>query len=470
MEDIRRLRIAVVGSGMAGLVTAYLLQRDKKQRYAVTLFEEGNDFSLDAASLSVPNRRGDGHERVDLPMRAFAGGFYQNLKAMYDHLQVPYHQKPFLFTFSKIVTQSDGASKQNEAVPYFVHSSNNHRLPPIKPEGMSTIEHIFEILYLLVWYAWFTFCCFYVTPKPVAQGSECETFERYLQRIMLPSHFTNYYLLPLMSSVATCPHSAVLNFPARDIVDYKKKTHRAQHYAVSNGVGVVQRRLARGLTSRMCARILEVKPLGPTIKISWMNTRPGVGTVTEETFDRVILAVAPNVVGSIYEPLRASMRFLPTLRVESMVRIGCQSRNVATYSDKRYVGVADRDSDEKGAQMIHLRTTLGDDARTEAVEEKSYGARVITCPFTSIDAGEVVHASRFTRVLRTPKSRRILNEVFQNEGPNWYPGDEKRPYWKNGDQGVWLVGGWCWDGMVLLEGCVVSAMRVAKAFDVEVPW
>jgi hypothetical protein len=44
------------------------------------------------------------------------------------------------------------------------------------------------------------------------------------------------------------------------------------------------------------------------------------------------------------------------------------------------------------------------------------------------------------------------------------------PQWRSGDDNVYLVGGWCWDGMVLLEGCVVSAMRVADALGVEVPW
>lgn len=32
-------RVAVVGSGMAGLVTAYLLNRDPEQRYNVEVFE-----------------------------------------------------------------------------------------------------------------------------------------------------------------------------------------------------------------------------------------------------------------------------------------------------------------------------------------------------------------------------------------------------------------------------------------------
>jgi 2-polyprenyl-6-methoxyphenol hydroxylase-like FAD-dependent oxidoreductase len=39
MEKERPIRVAIVGSGMAGLVTAYLLHQDPHQRYQVKLFE-----------------------------------------------------------------------------------------------------------------------------------------------------------------------------------------------------------------------------------------------------------------------------------------------------------------------------------------------------------------------------------------------------------------------------------------------
>lgn len=40
MEKSRRQTVAVVGSGMAGLTTAYLLHRDPQQRYRVILLEK----------------------------------------------------------------------------------------------------------------------------------------------------------------------------------------------------------------------------------------------------------------------------------------------------------------------------------------------------------------------------------------------------------------------------------------------
>lgn len=42
----RKIKVAVVGTGMAGLVTAYLLSHDEQNRYAVTLFEKVSSHCL----------------------------------------------------------------------------------------------------------------------------------------------------------------------------------------------------------------------------------------------------------------------------------------------------------------------------------------------------------------------------------------------------------------------------------------
>lgn len=39
MESQQQVKVAVVGSGMAGLVTAHLLKQDRRQRFLVKVFE-----------------------------------------------------------------------------------------------------------------------------------------------------------------------------------------------------------------------------------------------------------------------------------------------------------------------------------------------------------------------------------------------------------------------------------------------
>ncbi|KAF2020649.1 FAD/NAD(P)-binding domain-containing protein [Aaosphaeria arxii CBS 175.79] len=460
----KKLQVAIVGSGMAGLVTAYLLSNDPHQRYAVKIFESGKTLSLDSASVSIPNATKTAFNRVDLPMRAFAGGFYSNLKAMYDHLGVKYHSQPFLFEFAKSPTKlgsrlrSDSQS-QLPASSYFVHASNLHETPPPRPRALPFISYILEVVYLLVCYAWFSLCCFLVAPLDGLQGAE--SLEEYLRRTWVPEYFISYYVLPLISSVTTCPHQSLLGFPASDVIGYKRRTHNAPHYTVSNGVNTVQERLIKGVNYELSAPISKVTPTGNRVKLTWKKVDSNDAEDQEETFDKVIMAVAPDIVGQIFGPLQHFMRRIPTVMVESVV-----------HSDKTMLKQGSSLEQRKsrlGAQLIYLRTTTDNIHQTESHHVQNCGSIVTTCPIDKIDDEHTIHSATFTRVLRTPESKRIVNSIFRDT-PNFAGAEKSNSLWKNGDDNVFLVGGWCWDGMVLLEGCIVSAMRVANALNVEIPW
>lgn len=70
-----RLKVAIVGTGMAGLVAAHRLSREDVE---VHLFERGAQLGLDANSISVPADGEDGGDlRVDVPMRSFNAGEFR---------------------------------------------------------------------------------------------------------------------------------------------------------------------------------------------------------------------------------------------------------------------------------------------------------------------------------------------------------------------------------------------------------
>lgn len=410
-------------------------------------------------------------DRIDVPMRAFAEGYYENLISMYRYLDVRFRSQPFVFSFEKdaVSRTSNGRSPES----YFVHTSNSHRLPPMRPQGIHPVVWILRTLYVAVWYFWWSFCCSMVPPTPASKTRECESLSEYIRRIKLPNHFVQFYLLPLLSSVATCSHKDLLQFPAKDLTDYKKRSAGKNHYTVA-GVHEVQRRLGAGLDAKFSATVTKVEALPDgRLKVAW---RMSELVVHDEIFDRVVLAVAPDVVGRIFETLEKAMKRIPSATVRNFVQGEGVTLSTDTNGLDRYLSTDEKKSDRhasrlaRAAQTIHFRTStsLG---QTESIHVHPSGAMVTTCPLgDSASTQNVLCSAQFQRALRTPLSRRVVNNMFEKNLAYLPLLSDKESAWRNSDNNVWLVGGWCWDGMVLLEGCVVSAMRVARDFDVDVPW
>ncbi|PFH61595.1 hypothetical protein XA68_16945 [Ophiocordyceps unilateralis] len=447
---------------------------DDQHRYRVTLFDKADSLSLDSASVTVRHGETGVDERVDLPMRACAGGYYDSLLRMCRHLGIPLHPVRFLFVFAAMLPTNPSwrceAPRSDDvgSVPgsYFVYASNLHRVLPPRPAGCGVLLYWFEMLYLVICQAWFIAICFLVPPrtKPVA-----ETLGEYVQRTRLPRRFVTHYLVPLMSSVSTCSHAEMLDFPASDVVDYKRLSHGQQHYAFCGGVRRVQSRLVEGVQDvRLGSRVTDIEVSRGRLLVHWHSTGDGPPSASDEFFDRVVLAVAPDVAASIFRPLASVLGKIPTKRVESSVL----SRQPGAFSVADCQGLTARCSfrggDAQPAQVVTLQTRFaGSASTTQAIHAMPSDLLVLTCPFEPATESEMVlHEASFTRTLRTPESRAIVRSIMGTGGPGEAPGCG----WMNGEDNVWLAGSWCWDGMVLLEGCVVSAMRVAHGFGVRISW
>lgn len=377
-------------------------------------------------------------------MRAFAGGFYSNLIRLYNHLGVAYHSQSFLFSFSRLAP----SFSRKSADSYMVHASNFHQTPR-PPQDRDLVSWALEGIYVLACYLWFTVCCFFVPPLSTSPG---ETLDQYLLRIRLPRYYVASYLLPLISSVCTCSHAQLLQFPASDVLDYKKRTHRQDHYVVSDGVHAVQEKLLRGLDVRLGVQSTRVSPTKSGVEIA---IRSSTGEESTERFDLAVLAVSPDIAASIFPPLQSTLSDIPTTTVDTVAHTDYAAISPTLHATAK-PGIS---AGSLPSQRIQF---LSSNNSTESVHEQPNSVLVTTNPLSSIDRSKVIRSATFTRVLRTPQSRLLVNDLFDQK--------EKPRGWRSGDDGVYLAGGWCWDGMVLLEGCVVSAMRIAADLGVEIPW
>ncbi|KAJ5673994.1 hypothetical protein N7462_009433 [Penicillium macrosclerotiorum] len=467
--QLRRPRtVAVVGTGMAGLATAHLLHQDSQDRYQVTLLEKRDQISLSAESIEIPTRD-ENHATVwaDVPMRAFAGGFYQNLIRMYDHLDIQYHAQPFLFSFTRLPQRQQPCSTTSCIPgPQMVYASNFHQVPPI-PRTLDLLQWFVEAVYAVVCYCWFTFCVFFIAPydEDLQNETPSETFGHYLRRVRMPQYYVINYLLPLISSVCTCTHQELLCFPASDILDYKRRTHRQQHFVVAAGVQSVQKKLLDGLDVRLGIQLTHVIPKDGGVEIQYLTAD---GNSSSEQFDLVVLAVSPDVAAYLLPDLTSQLSAIPTTLVETVAHTD-QSSIIpmlqATGSSTSKARRSFRGTLSTTMQRIHL---LSNENLTEAVHEQANSLLVTTNPLLPLDKSKILRSARFVRVLRSPLSRLLVNSMFQNRQERFSSSSPKS--WRSGDKGIYLAGGWCWDGMVLLEGCIVSAMRVAADLGVDVPW
>lgn len=412
-----------------------------------------DQLSLDSASYTLEAATDELPHRVDIPMRAFDDNYHINLKRMYDFLGIDYVSPKFLYSLSRICPSSG-----KREPPYFVHSSSNHQVPPIRPRSRSRMDWIAETLYLTVCYFWFIVCCFVIGPKGKSVSCGDESFRRYLERIRLPQYFSRRYLLPLLSSMTTCSHAELLDFPAIDVVDYATRTYRQPHYTVVGGVHRVQARISDGLAIRLHSTVTAVEAAGTRCRITWIDSQND--KVSSAEYDHVIMAVTPDVVAAIFKPLEKPLRSIPTVKGDCIVHC-----DTSILPDGGLLCTEAK----KALEPPEIMYMVSDNNSTESVHIHRSSVMVTNFPIEPINSNKIIHRARLTRVLRTVRSREVVNRIFSaSQSQNTL--SEKEQLWRNGDGNVWLVGAWCWDGMVLLEGCIVSAMRVAACLGVDIPW
>ncbi|GAA6014007.1 hypothetical protein JCM10207_000204 [Rhodosporidiobolus poonsookiae] len=132
------VRVAVIGTGLAGLATAYLLAQPNEDArshpaplYDIHLFEKSDKLGMDAASLSLKQGHEQGQdddERVDVPMRSINGGSHSRVKKLYERLGVPLVESEFSYSFSTLFSPPSRSSR-----PPSSSRSPSPLPPPLSP-------------------------------------------------------------------------------------------------------------------------------------------------------------------------------------------------------------------------------------------------------------------------------------------------------------------------------------------------
>ncbi|CED83704.1 hypothetical protein [Phaffia rhodozyma] len=252
----RAIKVAVVGSGLAGLTTVWLLMRkleeERKQGRIVEvhLFEKAPSIGFFSNSLDVPlsSPKPGGKQTwaVDVPMRSFQGGYYPRLIAMYRSLGISISPTSFSYSFSHHIPLTT----------HFIHSGASGLSIPALPTTSSPFSFTRALLRLLgyalgyvylliltIWYSW-----------TGMGGGEVGDWMRRTGKHTWGSligsaweGFIKEIVFSLFGAVATCSDAEIERMDVGLIFDYIYLTLFTSHYTVPSNSSSISQALLSAL-------------------------------------------------------------------------------------------------------------------------------------------------------------------------------------------------------------------------------
>jgi predicted NAD/FAD-binding protein len=260
---MERLRIAVVGGGIAGLGAAWLLS----QRHDVVLFESDARLGGHARTVEVPGPGGP--IPVDTGFIVFNHFNYPHLTGLFRHLGVATKKSDMSFA----VTVDDGAIEYGCKT---LNAALAQRANALRPAFWRMIRDIMV---------------FNRSALAVAQRDPRMTVEGLIQHQRLGEWFTRYYLLPMSGAIWSTPREQMRDFPALALARFFENhgllSLNGQHqwWTVDGG--------SREYVDRMAATMrAEVRLKSPVTSVE--RSEGGVTVKTAgapaERFDKIVFA------------------------------------------------------------------------------------------------------------------------------------------------------------------------------------
>ncbi len=259
----RRLRIAVVGGGIAGLGSAWLLA----QRHQVTLFEAG-DY-VGGHSNTVDVELGGRSHPVDTGFLVFNRRTYPNLCALFEQLGVA--SVPSEMSFGLSLASPDIEWAGSDLGTLFAQPRNLAR-----PGFLAMLRDIWR---------------FNRVATKLAEGGEMPALSlgEYLAAERYSAEFRDWYLLPMAAAIWSCPTGTMLAYPLATFVRFCSNhgllqiTGRPQWLTVQGG--------SRSYVSKIVAQLDDVRVATPVLGVE--RSAAGVKLRTAdavESFDEVVFA------------------------------------------------------------------------------------------------------------------------------------------------------------------------------------
>ena len=299
------MRVAIIGSGIAGLAAAHTLQREG-DRVSLTVFEAGDYFGghTHTVDVTLPGPAGPITHGVDTGFLVFNERTYPGLIALFEDLAVEtvHSDMSFSVQVKKDRTTNDMEWSGTNLSSVFAQRKNllNRRFWRM----LQDLRRFNEVCNALV-----------------AVGSEAalrQPLGQFLDEKKFSKEFSDWYFLPMVASIWSCPTRQMLEFPVSTMIRFCHNhgllqiSNRPQWWTVKGGAKHYVEKILAGVSDkRLNSPVLNIERLA-SAATGGVRIKTAAAT---EYFDRVILATHPNQALSLLsEPSPLEARTLSAIR------------------------------------------------------------------------------------------------------------------------------------------------------------
>ena len=271
------MRVAIVGSGISGLAAAHALRSHAQ----VSLFEAGSWFGghTHTVDVTLPTPQGPVTHGVDTGFLVFNERTYPRLIALFAELGVATVKSDMSFSVQVAKAFGDrplewSGSSLNTV---FAQRANLGR-----PRFLRMLRDLLRFNRLAT-----------RTAQAGQEGGMLQPLGEFLREQRFSDEFRDWYLLPMIGCIWSCPTDQMLRFPVATLIRFchnhglLQVTDRPQWWTVAGG--------ARNYVARILEQVPDKRLNTPVQRVS--RDGAGVVVVTDggtERFDQVVLATHPD--------------------------------------------------------------------------------------------------------------------------------------------------------------------------------
>lgn len=266
MDDKPQLKIAIIGSGVAGLAAAYLLQR----RHAVTLYEK-NDYVGGHTHTIVIEEGPDAGTPVDTGFIVLNDRTYPQFNEFLSQLKVPITKTDMSFSYTCRRTGLQYASRN-------INTIFAQRLNLLRPSFWGMLLGIIQLNAK--------------TRRQLERGVLHDLrLGEYLRRERFGQNLIDEYLIPMAAAIWSTPNLSMMDFPAESFFRFFENhglltvTDQPQWYVVTGGSHAYVKAFLDAFEGQVLLNhgVASIRrdETGPVVKL-----RDG----SEKSYDRVVIA------------------------------------------------------------------------------------------------------------------------------------------------------------------------------------